>query len=986
MRDLGINGSRGHRRVIRNIGALAALTALGGASAAAGCGGESTTSATSTSSSSTSGDTTSSGTGGRGGAGGSGGSGGAAATTTAVSSSVASTTTSGTGGGGPLCATTAAGPSHGSAIALTPDDTRVVTVNRDAGTVTIISVDYTDTQPKMTLVAEMPVGGEPWQVVVDACGHTAYVVLRKDQKVVRIDNIDGVIPIMGPSVAVGSEPTSLAITPNGKKLYVSNWVDGTLSVIDPSTMTALPSVDLNAVIAASGALGNVASRPGLAHPRSLAITNNGDGNDDDESVYATEWFASRTGPEDATGTKSDTNWKGSVYVVKVAGGSAGKIDLPPVLDTGFKDSKAQTTGCFPNQVGSITIEKDAAAGKDYAYITSTCASPVGPIGVFQKGACTSNAQCPALGSTCAANGSCTGSCQTDADCGNGSPAGTCANIIPVTGGSCAPIATNVKTTTHPAMSIVDLTAGTATTVVLDKLYSDKAAGGALRVPLLPTDVDFINGFGYITGEGTDAVFRFQAKDGAITDVGASNLFINLRKDAADKEVRLPIGIVTAHTAKPFAFVANDGTRDVTALALSAQAIAGDPAAMDFRITSSSPLPAAGTPEESQLRGKRFFNTGLGRWSLKGEGWGSCGACHIDGLTDNITWYFARGPRQTVSLDGTFASKDVTDQRILNWTAIFDEVADFEGNTRGISGGVGALVTKVSAPLAATDRINTAVEVPPQQGLQGSSADIADPASVSPHPHTILKDWQEITAWVQTVRSPRKPRTLVQADVDAGKAIFSGAGTGNCVGCHSGAKWTISRRFYAPNDTLNDSSAAPAAGSLSKKTWNTALNGFPSALFPADPAGATFAADANMRFGLAPAAEQIQCILRPVGTIGPVMAGVPQGISDPAINVLELRQDMVTGGQGAAATGRGFNPPSLLGMSVGAPYFHAGNARTLEEAFSTTFVKHHQSAVANIFTPDATQVKQLTAYILSIDEDEAPFMIPAKGASGGDLCF
>jgi hypothetical protein len=50
------------------------------------------------------------------------------------------------------------------------------------------------------------------------------------------------------------------------------------------------------------------------------------------------------------------------------------------------------------------------------------------------------------------------------------------------------------------------------------------------------------------------------------------------------------------------------------------------------------------------------------------------------------------------------------------------------------------------------------------------------------------------------------------------------------------------------------------------------------------------------------------------------------------------------------------------------------------------VKHHQSAVANIFTPDATQVKQLTAYILSIDEDEAPFMIPAKGASGGDLCF
>jgi cytochrome c peroxidase len=115
-------------------------------------------------------------------------------------------------------------------------------------------------------------------------------------------------------------------------------------------------------------------------------------------------------------------------------------------------------------------------------------------------------------------------------------------------------------------------------------------------------------------------------------------------------------------------------------------------------------------------------------------------------------------------------------------------------------------------------------------------------------------------------------------------------------------------------------------------------------------------------------------------------GVPQGISDPLVNVLELRQDMVTGGQGAAATGRGFNPPSLLGMSVNAPYFHAGNARTLEEAFSTMFVKHHQSAVANIFSPDATQVKQLVAYLLAIDEDEPGFAIPAKGNTGGDLCF
>ncbi|MSP25779.1 MAG: hypothetical protein EXR75_11555, partial [Myxococcales bacterium] len=42
-------------------------------------------------------------------------------------------------------------------------------------------------------------------------------------------------------------------------------------------------------------------RPAMAHPRGLAITNNGDANDDDENVYATEWFAQRDAPESSTG-------------------------------------------------------------------------------------------------------------------------------------------------------------------------------------------------------------------------------------------------------------------------------------------------------------------------------------------------------------------------------------------------------------------------------------------------------------------------------------------------------------------------------------------------------------------------------------------------------------------------------------------------------------------------------------------------------------
>jgi hypothetical protein len=284
-----------------------------------------------------------------------------------------------------------------------------------------------------------------------------------------------------------------------------------------------------------------------------------------------------------------------------------------------------------------------------------------------------------------------------------------------------------------------------------------------------------------------------------------------------------------------------------------------------------------------------------------------------------------------------------------------------------------------------DRINQLSETPQQIGLQGSTEEIANPAGTSAHRHTTINDWLDITSWIKTVRSPRAPTNLVVADVAAGMAIFSDPAQGNCFGCHSGPKWTISTRFYAPNDVLNDAFGSAATTSLSNTSWNRPVAGFPAALFPATTAGKQ-----TMRSGAPPAFEQIQCVLRPVGTIkanGPV----PTGVSDPAVNVLELRQDMTTGAQGAGGTSAndftvGFNPPSLLGLQVGAPYFHAGNARTLEEAFGATFVGHHQSPIAQIFNPTPAQIQQLVAFLLSIDESTLPIAIPAAGNRGGDICF
>jgi YVTN family beta-propeller protein len=865
----------------------------------------------------------------------------------------------------PSCTTTAVGSTRGSAIALTPDETRLVAVNRDVGTVTVMTIDYlNNAQPTLTKLVELSIGSGagslPSQVAIDACGKRAFVVLRGDQQVVAIENLDST-PTVGASVAVGSEPTSLALTPNGTAIYVANWVDGTVTVIDPVAMQQTATIDLNGPLVSTGTLGSAAvARPAVAHPRAIAITNNGDTSDSDETVVVTEWYAARIAPEGSS-VVPDTTHEGLIYKVSVASGAVTMAGLPPVTDTGFVDTQNQHTGCYPNQLAAVTIDQGLA------YVTSTCASPAGPLGVFRKNPCVINQDCKA-GATCV-GGACTGTCTKDSDCSPAAPSGTCNT----SNGTCGPETANVMTTTHPAVSVVPLSGtGNPTTVVLDKLA---VAASSTRMPLLPTDIGFAQGFAYVTAEGADAVFRLTVTSGSITGVGTSTTpFIDLHESSTDTLIRLPMGIALGRSSS-FAYIEDEGARDVTAISLGTQTIAGD-GISDFRITSASALPAAGSLAASQLAGKRDFNTGLGRWSLNGSAWGSCGACHVDGLSDNVTWYFDRGPRQSVSLDGTFNKSDTTDQRILDWTASFDEIADFEVNVRNVSGGVGAIVSTVSSPPVVSDRIDVGGQTPPQEGLEGSSDDTANPSGTGGPPHSVDGSWVDIRHYIQTIRSPARPTTLDPSDVTAGKALFL-TGNGNCVGCHSGAKWTISKVFYTPGDTPNAAYGSTSTSALRNIAWGTNLNGFPALLLPDTDTSAR-----KMVEGLPETLEQVDCVLRPVGTFG---------TSDAAVNVQEQRDDQ-TSAQGNGSTtaggviGKGYNPPSLLGLQAGAPYFHAGNARTLEEALSSSlFQTHLQSSIAQTFSPSATQVRQLVAYLLSIDANESPFAEPALGVLGGDLC-
>jgi len=828
-------------------------------------------------------------------------------------------------------------PTNGSAIAVTKDDKFVVAANRTAGSVSVFKLDPTGATP-LTKVATLDTGktSEPWAVVIGNDDDTAYVIARKDQAVLRIKGIKGTPSLDAAKGKTGSEPTGLAIAPNGGSLYVANWSEGTVSVINTSDLATSKTIDLNAALASSGMLGSgVAGRPGLAHPRALVVTNNGDASDADETVYVTEFFSqARTDTLPTDDSQFDVARQGVIYQFNAGTGTVGApITIAPIADTSFVDSKGVKAGCFPNQLFA------AALNNKKLYVTSVCESPRGPTG-------------------------------PDA-----------APVAPGVGTS------NFKTEIFSAVFAIDTATnkelpnqGVLLTKAFQSLYDVAPAtadDATRRMPLIANDIMFAAGtkVAYLTSYGSDAVFRVAYNDdGSLKEVGApsSQKFINLKPGGAVSDGVLPVGIAGTNAGvatSPFAVVVNENSRNVSLITFATQTVSTSAASADAPAT---------TEEQAVNRGQKFFATGLGRWSLKGQAWNSCAGCHPDGLTDNVTWYFARGPRQTTSLDGTYDPKDPLRRRILNWTGIFDEVHDFELNTRGNSGGVGAIVHQNTAPPAADDRIvfdGTALTgaqkatTTLQNGLNGSTISMMPGGATTPL--SVLPDWNDVDKYVISIRAPKKPSNLVAADVTAGEALFK---ANNCAACHGGSHWTISHVFYSPNETNN-----AIAGLLRDATKSYTLpSGYPSALNP--PANNT-TKKALLRFSGVDAADngandQINCILRDVGTFATT------GVAPTGVVVKEVRTNMTTAAQGAT----GMNPPSLLGMVTGAPYFHAGNARTLEEAFATTFSKHY-TAHSTLFAPDATQIKQLVAYLLSIDEDATAVPVPTTGTItfDPDLC-
>jgi YVTN family beta-propeller protein len=499
-------------------------------------------------------------------------------------------------------------------------------------------------------------------------------------------------------------------------------------------------------------------------------------------------------------------------------------------------------------------------------------------------------------------------------------------LVYVTSVGASPAAFNNTTDFHQNLqgmiSVLDSTTGdeiTTETISINALL-EQLTTPARFVPV-PIDIAFDDdGDAYVASLMSDALVKI--------DYSANPVVVNEELGAFLATGNAPTGVVIRDGR---AFVYNEVSRSVSAIDLTNGTTT---------TIQSSPLPSD-ADEQAALRGQQIFHTGLGRWG--DNGWVGCGACHAFGTSDNVTWVFPTGPRQSTDTSTTFDATGAV-HRIQNWTAVFDEISDVEGNTRGVAGGTGAIVN--SEALNEDGSANTSVQIAlgANGGNLGSSRALMQTGARP-------TDWDDVEKYMQTIRSPRGRSTAAQSDVDAGRAIFQSAG---CQNCHGGPLWSLSERYYEPvfnSDFSTLSLASQGVANIGAVRAEQVKTTDTSQLF-------VLQNDANG------GGARHTCVVRKVGTFdarGPANRGAA-----------EIRQN------GNAAQGvDGFNVPSLLGINMGAPYLHNGAAETLEELLDPNgqFVEHLRSGNAT-FTPTDQERAQLIAFLRTIDDDTPTIAVPS----------
>jgi DNA-binding beta-propeller fold protein YncE len=212
------------------------------------------------------------------------------------------------------------------------------------------------------------------------------------------------------------------------------------------------------------------------------------------------------------------------------------------------------------------------------------------------------------------------------------------------------------------------------------------------------------------------------------------------------------------------FVHNFMDRSVSVIDLSALVESGE---FETRVLATlSSVTSERLPAQVLLGKQLFYDAKDPR--LARDAYLSCASCHAEGAHDGRVWDLTgqgEGLRNTISLVGRAGAT----RRLLHWSANFDEVQDFEGQIRGLSGGTGLLPDAVF-------------------GSGTIREPLGDPkAGLSPELDALAA---YLTALTRATPSPFRDGDQLTAEAALGREVFVSAG---CNACHYGATFSDEAR-------------------------------------------------------------------------------------------------------------------------------------------------------------------------------------------------